>query len=214
MAGELTHLDPAPGAMAEGGHDAFGRDHPIRVVTREVAFGGAWTAESRERVAGIFDSMADEWTASHESEERYASLDDALVRGSVTSGRCLELGSGTGLGTARLVDHFVSVVALDLSEGMLRNAPSEYGHRIRGDSSELPIRTGSVDALVLVNMFLFPAEVDRVLGDDGQLVWVNTYAEETPIHLPAADVVAALPGSWTGVASRAGTGSWCVLRRA
>lgn len=37
---------------------------------------------------------------------------------------------------------------------------------------------------------------------------------ETPIHLRTEEVAAVLPGEWRGVASRAGQGSWCVLRRA
>ena len=70
------------------------------------------------------------------------------------------------------------------------------------------------DAVVLVNCFLFPAEVDRVLAPDGVVVWVNSSGAETPIHLPAEDVVEALPGQWAGVQSGAGIGIWCVLRRA
>jgi hypothetical protein len=67
--------------------------------------------------------------------------------------------------------------------------------------------------MLLVNMLLFPAEIDRILAPGGALLWVNTLAEETPIHLPPEDVVAALPGTWTAVAGRAGTGLWCVARR-
>jgi hypothetical protein len=35
----------------------------------------------------------------------------------------------------------------------------------------------------------------------------------TPIHLSPDDLLAGLPGAWTGVASQAGEGTWCVLRR-
>ena len=66
---------------------------------------------------------------------------------------------------------------------------------------------------MLVNCFLFPDEVDRVLAPDGVVVWVNSSGAETPIHLPSDDVVAALPGPWEGVQSTAGLGTWCVLRR-
>ena len=213
MAGSLIHLAPTPGSMLEGEHEVFGSEHPMREVTREIAFGGEWTAEMRVRVAGLFDDLADQWDGMR-TADRYDTLDDALDRGDVGDGRCVELGSGTGLGTARLAPRFGSVVAVDLSAGMLRHAPPELAHRVHGDSSELPVRSGAVDVLVLVNMLLFPSEVDRVLGADGALVWVNSYAEETPIHLPADDVVAALPGDWIGTASRSGSGTWCVLRRA
>ena len=63
-------------------------------------------------------------------------------------------------------------------------------------------------------MFLFPAEVDRVLAPEGVVVWVNSRGSETPIHLTADEVDRALPGHWDGVASRAGWGTWSVHRRA
>jgi hypothetical protein len=85
--------------------------------------------------------------------------------------------------------------------------------RVQADAAHLPLPSGVCDALVLVNMLLFPAEVDRVVAADGVVVWVNSLAERTPIHLPAEEVAAILPGGWTGVGSRAGGGSWCVLRR-
>ena len=66
--------------------------------------------------------------------------------------------------------------------------------------------TGAAAAVVLVNCFLFPDEVDRVLAPDGVVVWVNSSGAETPIHLPPDDVVAALPGRWEGVQSTAGVG--------
>ena len=73
--------------------------------------------------------------------------------------------------------------------------------------------TGHADAIVLVNCFLFPDEVDRVLAPGGVVVWVNSSGSETPIHLPPQDVVEALPGRWEGVESTAGIGIWSVLWR-
>ena len=69
-------------------------------------------------------------------------------------------------------------------------------------------------AIVLVNAFLFPTEIERVLSPAGVVVWVNSSGAHTPIYLSAEDLVAALSGEWTGVSSRAGEGHWCVLRRA
>ncbi|MGI8684459.1 MAG: hypothetical protein ACR2MO_05120, partial [Acidimicrobiales bacterium] len=86
--------------------------------------------------------------------------------------------------------------------------------RLRADSSTLPVRHGAAAVVALVNMFLFPAEVDRVLAPDGVLLWVNTLGDATPIHLPATDVQAALPGDWDGVAADAGWGTWATFRRA
>jgi len=55
--------------------------------------------------------------------------------------------------------------------------------------------------------------VARVLVPDGLVLWLNSSGEQTPIYLSAEDLVKALPGEWTGTASRAGKGHWCVLRR-
>ncbi len=97
---------------------------------------------------------------------------------------------------------------------MLRLAPADVGHRVLADGSRLPLAAGAADAVVLVNCFLFPDEVDRVLAPDGVVVWVNSSGAETPIYLPPDDVVAALPGRWDGRGEHRRPGrSWCVLRR-
>lgn len=205
-------LADAPGTIRDV--PVFGSDHPIREMTRKIAFGGEWTAESASMIRGIFDSMAPSWAADHDVEERQASIVDALDRGGVAPGRIVELGCGSGSGTSQLAARGFDVVALDLSLEMLLQAPAEAASWVQGDSSCLPFAAGSAPALQLVNMLLFPQEIDRVLQPDGALIWVNTIGEETPIHLPPEDVVAALPGSWTAIAGRAGTGLWCVAHRA
>ena len=96
---------------------------------------------------------------------------------------------------------------------MLEEAPAEYGPRILADAAALPIESGSIDVLVLVNMILFPVEADRVLSPEGSIVWVNTFGENTPIHLTADEVDRALPGDWVTTHSRAGTGTWAVAQR-
>src|SRR3546814_8417008 len=96
---------------------------------------------------------------------------------------------------------------------MLRRAPADAGLRVLGDGARLPLADGSLDAVVLINAFLFPREVHRLLGPRGVVVWVNSSGTETPIHLPAEDVATALPGGWTGVKSEAGAGTWCVMTR-
>lgn len=211
MPGTVEWLPYAVGTMTD--LEISGSESPIRNVTRQVAFDGAWDVERRDKIAELFDSMAAEWSATRDGEERRASIIDALDRGGITGERVIELGAGSGLGTKHLARRFSNVVALDLSMEMLRAAPSDVGLKVRGDSSVLPFPDGVADVLTLVNMLLFPDEVDRVLADNGSLVWINTMAHETPIHLSADDVVAALPGNWTALASRAGSGSWCVVRR-
>jgi len=186
----------------------------MRKVTRQVAFDpGGWTGERRGKVETLFDELAPEW---HTREHPYRTqpLLDAFERGEVGGRVCLELGSGTGIATPWLAERFSLVLAVELSAGMLELAPAGVGTRMRADGSRLPLRDGSIDAAVLVNMFLFPDEMARVIAPDGALVWVNTSGADTPIHLPADEVDAAMPGEWSGVASEAGWGTWAVLRRA
>ena len=95
---------------------------------------------------------------------------------------------------------------------MLRRS-SVVGRQIQADAAALPLRTGSAAVVALINMFLFPAEVARVLVDDGVLLWVSTNGEQTPIYLPPAEVLNALPGTWQGTTSEAGWGTWLTARR-
>jgi SAM-dependent methyltransferase len=204
------------------GHQSSGSggpDHPMRIATRRAAGldAGGWTAELRKEVSGFFDTLSGEWHT-RTSPQRTAIVSDALERGlgprDSRTGVVVEVGSGIGTYSGLLAQRFAAVVAVDLSLAMLRLAPAGVAWRIQGDGAMLPLRNSCADAVVLINAFLFPAEVDRVLSPDGVVVWVNSSGPQTPIFLPAEDLVAALPGAWTADASQAGEGSWCVLRRA
>ncbi len=191
-----------------------GPDHPMRTLTRAVALSERWTQDDADRVATIFDGLAEAWSAPHVDDTKAAPILDALDRGDVpTAGDWLELGSGTGAGTRLLAGVVGSLVATDLSTEMLRHAPADLAPRAQVDASSLPFPDRSFDAVLMVNMLLFPAEVDRVLRPAGTVVWVNTLGDQTPIHLPPDDVVAALPGAWSGRTARAGTGFWLTARR-
>ncbi len=210
MAGAVDWLPDQPGTVTD--LPVFGSESPMRKVTEGVAFDGAWDDARRDKVRDLFDGMAAEWSTRF-SDERDASIRDALDRGGATGGKVIELGAGSGLGTARLVERFEDVVALDLSMEMLRHQP-DLAPKLRGDASTLPFPDGVADVVVLVNMLLFPAEVDRVLAPGGTVLWVNTNGHETPIHLSPEAVVEALPGDWSATAGRAGTGLWAAVRRA
>ena len=192
-----------------------GPDHPMRRLTRSVAFGEPWTQDDADRVAAVFDELAEEWSVRNIDDTKAAPVRDALRRGNVpTDGAWLELGSGTGAGT-RILDGIVgSLVATDLSAEMLHHAPPELAPRVRADASMLPYRDRSFDAVLMINMLLFPHEVDRVLRTTGTVLWVNTLGDQTPIHLPPDDVLAALPGNWAGRTASAGTGFWLAATRA
>lgn len=181
----------------------------MQAVTRSAAFEPeSWTPERAASVAAFFDGIAPEWNQRQQAISRYEPLRDALARGEVSRGRCLELGSGTGLATDILREHFDAVVGLDISFEMLVRGS---GPRVHGDGNVLPYRDNAFDSAVLVNAILFPRELERVVS--GSIVWVSTRGADTPIYLPPEDVAAALSGDWQGVAAEAAGGTWTVLRR-
>ena len=212
MADHVEYLEPAvPVNYGMLGMD--GANSAMRPVTRQVAFDGAWDDERRRKVGDLFDSMAPEWHTRVSVADRHIPLFDALDRGNVPKGGLvLELGSGIGDSTPHLEERVGPTVAVDLAMEMLARA-GDGSPRVKADAGRLPVGDGVASVVVLVNALLFPAEMDRVLAPDGVIVWVNTSGEHTPIHLPAHDVVAALPGDWTAIASRADRGTWCVARR-
>ncbi len=191
-----------------------GPDHPIRVITRQIAFEDGWSPGRAAKISDLFDGMAAEWHSSHSDPVRLAPIADAIKRGGLnTSGRWLELGAGTGAGTLVMKPHVDQLFAMDLSAGVLANGADGAMAEVQADSSALPLEDASVDVVVCVNMFLFPTEVNRVLKPGGQLLWVNTLGDQTPIHLPASDVQLALPGEWAGKTANSGMGFWAVLSR-
>lgn len=207
-----------PGTIAPAAGDAppgLAADHPMRAVTRAVAFDpGAWDVQMRQQVADLFDSLADEWST-RDIPGREAPVVDAFDRGLGAAPPALrrvglDIGAGNGLHTRYLAPHLPVLASVDLSLEMLVRAPAAPAHRLQADASVLPVADACVDVLVLCNAFLFPAEADRVLAPEGVVVWVNSRGPGTPIHLLATEVEDALPGAWDGVASTAGWGTWSV----
>ena len=208
---DLTELAAHPTASDP---EAFaGPDHPMRQLTRAQAFGEPWTDDDAARIQEIFDERAAAWSEDHIDPIKAAPVDDALDRGEVPlGGTWLEVGSGTGAGARVLSPRVGRLVCTDLSQQMLLHAP-DLAPRVRADASALPFADNHFDAILLINMLLFPDEIDRLLRTDGVVVWVNTLGDQTPIHLPPADVLKALPGKWSGITARAGTGFWLTARR-
>jgi len=191
----------------------------MQALTRELAFDPeGWTPERLARTGQLFDGLAPEWHTRNEPE-RLLPLRDAQQRGGIPAGgSCLEIGSGIGLQTPSLLEHFDSVVSMDLSAEMLGRSPQVAGvSLVRADASRLPVSASSVGAVALVNMFLFPSECARVLRPGGRLIFVSTSGDRTPIYLPPADVVRALQpmlGPCDAVTAGAGWGVWTVVTKA
>lgn len=202
-----------------GGHVPSGighPDHPMRLITRQIAGleSGDW-ASTMKSVAALFDGLAPQWTA-RVSAQTIQVVEDALTRGLdplIQSNQfALESGSGIGAYTPLITRRFATVVSVDISKAMLDQGP-EKSLRVQADGAQLPIRGASVDALILINAFLFPTETARVLRNGGAVLWVNTSGDQTPIHLSTAEVASSIPFQIEGVESRAGAGTWCCLIR-
>lgn len=189
----------------------------MRVLTRRIAGlePGEWDVDAARVVTTLFDDLAPEWHT-RTSPQRTEVVRDALTRGLVplmaSSGLCVEVGSGIGTYSSLLISHFDTVLSAELSWEMVSRAPS-WSCRVLADGSRLPLADATADAIVLINAFLFPNEIERVLKRDGAVLWVNSSGEETPIHLGTPEVIAALPFDVSGVESRAGVGTWCALKR-
>lgn len=189
----------------------------MRVMTRRIAGlePGEWDQRAKRGVQGVFDGLAPEWHT-RTSPLRTQVVEDALERGvgrfGASGSLALEIGSGIGTYSSLISKYLGPTVSMDLSFRMVALAP-RASSRVVADGAQLPIADGAADAVVLINAFFFPDEVERVLQSGGLVVWVNSSGPDTPIHLNTEDLVAAVPFSVDGVDSMAGVGTWCVLRR-
>lgn len=179
-------------------------------VTEEIAFSkGSWDDERKAKITELFDSLAPEWHT-RSGEARLAPTRDALERGlAKRGGVAVEIGSGTGIQTPPLAEHFGFVVSVDISAQMLALTPGRDSVALlRADASILPLKDASADAIVCVNAFLFPDEYARVLRRGGTLVFVSTSGDVTPIYLPAEKVVASLSAALGEVEATSSCYEW------
>ncbi|MGI9016285.1 MAG: methyltransferase domain-containing protein [Euzebya sp.] len=211
----ITWLDPVEPEEVDPRVVELGQAHPMRTVTSAVAAEvGAWSGDTPRQVQATFDGLAGEWHTRH-TPERLDSLSDALDRGGPLPdhGVWLELGAGDGWASSSLAGRAPLLVSTDLSQAMLAHSPADGVARFQADGVCLPLQDHSITVAVLMNMLLFPTELDRVITPGGALVWVSSRGPGTPIYLAPEQVAAALPGRWGGVAAQHGTATWTVLRR-
>lgn len=214
MAGTVTRIErvvPGPDGTADDGEPDI-ESHPMRVLTEAMATDPArWNDAQRREVAAFFDTLAPEWHT-RATPQRDIPVRDAFARGvpAGLAGAAAEVGSGIGLTSTAVAERFTPALAIEISPEMLLRSPVGPAHRVLADGARLPVADASLAAVVLMNAFLFGPECARVLQSGGALVWVNSRGPQTPIHLPAEAVVAALPGEWATSASGVGPATWCV----
>ena len=210
---DVEYLEPVVLPVGEPPAD-IGTGHEMRVVTEAVAADpSAWTPELAAHVDRFFEERSATWHTASGARSEMALVDLLDRMPGAFAAPVVELGAGTGSGTATLAARFDLVVAGDLSAGMLERLAPSLAARVRLDASALPFGAGLVGTLVCVNMLLFAKEVRRVLAPGGSVIWVNSIGERTPIHLSAEQVAVALGGEFAVTASRAGWGTWAVARR-
>ena len=176
----------------------------------------SWTPELATLTAEVFDAMAETWVEER-GGYRAAPLVDALDRGGPPAqGRCLEIGSGTGVLTPHLQEVWDELVCVDLSMKMMLR--QRTGRQVQADASTLPFPDGAFNVIVIGDAPLFADEVVRLLASDGAVIWSNALGQGAPYHLPTVDMwdafVGAAPDSrWSAVESEALWGSWVVFHR-
>lgn len=189
----------------------------MRHITRDVVYKNLWNSNLVEEVKKLFDEKASEWSTTRNIPSRGIPVLDALERGEVYGEKVVDLGAGTGLATQLLVNKFESVVALDISKEMIKNSVTPETPQVCADGCCLPFASNSIDVFLVMNMILFPNEIERCLKDEGFLVWVSSRGSETPIYLPPEEVIDLMSAnsevSWFGVSAYALEGSWLVARR-
>jgi SAM-dependent methyltransferase len=95
-----------------------------------------------------------------------------------SGGSVVDVGCGPGYYLSRLGDRDLSLVGIDLSEGMLANARARVGDSfLLGDAQRLPVRTESFDVALAMHMLyhvpdsaLAVSELRRVLRPGGTLL--------------------------------------------
>jgi malonyl-CoA O-methyltransferase len=140
----------------------------------------------RGPVTRFWNRMAGSWDA-NDSPNRTQSLHSALGEVGQPK-RILEIGSGTGSGTAILKAQFpqADITGVDLSPEMVRIATAKVpGVRFEpADASRLPFPDGSFDLVAQNNVPVYFGEVARVLAPGGRILITSTFGPATPYYTP------------------------------
>ncbi|GAA3653631.1 class I SAM-dependent methyltransferase [Streptomyces chitinivorans] len=142
-----------------------------------------------------YDGEARDYDASRGGEPRARAAAEALERLLPRGCRTVvDVACGTGIVTRRLLRPGRTVLGVDRSPGMLAPAAERVpGGVVRGDATQLPLASGSVDAVVIVWLLhLLPdpvpvlAEASRVLRPGGTLI--TTVDKDDAYFVPDSDI--------------------------
>jgi ubiquinone/menaquinone biosynthesis C-methylase UbiE len=164
----------------------------------------------RKPTQSFWNKMAPQWQGV-KSPERAAALEAGAHAVPGSPQRILEVGSGTGDGTAVLTRVFpgAHVTGADLSAEMVRTAKEtnpgpDY---VVGDAAKLPFEDDTFDLVAQLNVPFYPRELTRVLKPGGQILVASTLGRSTPYYTPHSFLRRKL----TEVASgQAGSGDWFI----
>jgi SAM-dependent methyltransferase len=144
------------------------------------------------------------------AEYRFDALADALVDGDPSrAGACVEIVSGAGRLTGLLSEIFRQVLTVDLSKQPL--ADPGLGSAIQAEGAALPIVTGSLAAVVCIDVVPCPEEIRRVLRSGGVLALVNPRVGEHPMLPDIPTLVGSLGRDWNAVEVKTRWGSWTLM---
>jgi ubiquinone/menaquinone biosynthesis C-methylase UbiE len=135
----------------------------------------------------FWNKMAGQW-AGRASPDRAASLEAGARAVPAPPARILEIGSGTGDGTAALEQVFpdAQITGVDLSSEMVK-AAAQANPKVDfkvADASSLPFPDGSFDLVAQLNVPVYSKEIRRVLAPGGHVLVASTLGPSTPYYTP------------------------------
>jgi malonyl-CoA O-methyltransferase len=166
----------------------------------------------RRPVQRFWNRMAAGW-AGRASPDRAAALDAGAKQVPGSPQRILEIGSGTGDGTAVLAAAFpdARITGVDLSEEMVKAARAAHPgvEFVVADASRLPFEDGSFDLVAQLNVPFYAKEVRRVTKPGGHVLVASTMGKTTPYYTPRSVLRRRLNEVAYG---QAGRGDWFIGR--
>ena len=135
----------------------------------------------REEIRRAYDELAGTYAEWRSADGRELELLESVLEPLSADARVLDAGCGQGRPVLSRIDERAAAVGLDFSRSQLRLAAGAVPDAglVQGDLTEMPLRAGSVDAVVALHTLIHvpnaeqPAAIDelaRVLRPDGRLL--------------------------------------------